>query len=139
MTQEDLQVLKRLVAAATPGPWCMNNDIYLRSSFIRATPGDDAFACLHVENHEHDAAFIAAARVTVPVLIAEVEKLRIQLAAARIEIAAYTALMTLCPTCGGSGEVDSGGVTPWGVGVDVTCPTCNGTGKAYDDLRQPTA
>lgn len=42
-------------------------------------------------------------------------------------------LAAICPTCGGSGEVDSGGFTPWGVGIDVTCPTCQGSGKAYSD------
>ena len=29
-----------------------------------------------------------------------------------------------CPQCGGVGGVDSGGVTPWGTGIDIPCPSC---------------
>jgi len=29
-----------------------------------------------------------------------------------------------CPTCGGDGHLDSGGVTPWGAGIDIPCPSC---------------
>jgi hypothetical protein len=29
-----------------------------------------------------------------------------------------------CSTCDGSGAVDSGGVTPWGQGIDIPCPEC---------------
>lgn len=30
-----------------------------------------------------------------------------------------------CPTCGGEGGVDSGGVTPWGAGINIPCPSCS--------------
>lgn len=31
---------------------------------------------------------------------------------------------TRCGFCGGTGEVDSGGFTPWGTPIDVACPYC---------------
>ena len=34
-----------------------------------------------------------------------------------------------CAECGGSGVIDSGGVTPWGTGINVECPACHGTGQ----------
>jgi DnaJ-class molecular chaperone len=34
-----------------------------------------------------------------------------------------------CPSCGGTGSVDSGGVTPWGASIDIACPDCEGKGK----------
>jgi hypothetical protein len=33
-----------------------------------------------------------------------------------------------CYHCDGTGAVDSGGVTPWGAGIDVMCPACKGSG-----------
>lgn len=33
-----------------------------------------------------------------------------------------------CGTCDGVGDVDSGGVTPWGASIEVACPECGGTG-----------
>jgi len=30
-----------------------------------------------------------------------------------------------CGTCGGEDVIDSGGVTPWGAGIDIPCPECN--------------
>ena len=30
-----------------------------------------------------------------------------------------------CPECDGTGAVDSGGVTPWGAGIDIPCPRCS--------------
>ena len=74
-----------------------------------------------------------ASRADVPALVAEVERLRAELVAVRIAGQAYKALAAICPECGGSGEVDSGGFTPWGVGINETCPTCKGSGKAYND------
>lgn len=29
-----------------------------------------------------------------------------------------------CGSCDGSGAVDSGGVTPWGQGINMPCPEC---------------
>lgn len=34
-----------------------------------------------------------------------------------------------CPGCDGTGVVDSGGVTPWGTGIDIACPCCGGDGE----------
>jgi hypothetical protein len=33
-----------------------------------------------------------------------------------------------CGTCGGTGSVDSGGVTPWGAWIEIACPACEGKG-----------
>lgn len=30
-----------------------------------------------------------------------------------------------CTDCGGSGSVDSGGVSPWGAGIGLPCPRCS--------------
>ena len=34
-----------------------------------------------------------------------------------------------CPFCDGSGEVDTGGQTPWGSFISVCCPSCEGSGR----------
>lgn len=34
---------------------------------------------------------------------------------------AYRFVPTVCPNCGGSGSVDSGGVTPWGDPIEIPC------------------
>lgn len=31
----------------------------------------------------------------------------------------------LCGECGGTGGVDSGGMTPYGSGIDIPCPSCS--------------
>jgi len=36
-----------------------------------------------------------------------------------------------CPTCQGSGSVDTGGSTPWGAWITSACPHCNGSGKIH--------
>jgi hypothetical protein len=72
-------------------------------------------------------------RSYIPVLIAEVKRLQTELAAVRIACAAYKALATICPECGGSCEVDSGYISSCGDALSTTCPTCDGTGKAYAD------
>lgn len=30
----------------------------------------------------------------------------------------------VCPECGGTGAIDSGGVTPWGSPINLPCPGC---------------
>jgi DnaJ-class molecular chaperone len=30
-----------------------------------------------------------------------------------------------CRECDGTGAIDSGGVTPWGAGIDIPCPRCS--------------
>lgn len=36
-----------------------------------------------------------------------------------------------CPTCQGSGSVDTGGSTPWGSWITTACPHCNGSGTIH--------
>lgn len=71
------------------------------------------------------------ARQEADALRRQVAECQAELAAARLAIQAYAAVAAICPTCGGSGEVDSGGFSPWGDGIDATCPTCQGSGRAY--------
>jgi len=42
---------------------------------------------------------------------------------------------TVCPHCGGTGEIDSGGASPWGEWLNDTCSACNGTGKPPQDVQ----
>lgn len=49
------------------------------------------------------------------------------------ENGAYKALE--CPQCGGTGGVDSGGVTPWGSGIDIPCPSCSSNAKLIDPAK----
>jgi hypothetical protein len=74
MTKEQLQGLKDLCSAATPGPWtihpdedCQYNDVYTIRNAKTYSIG---------EALNTDAAFIAAARTALPELIAEVERLQ---------------------------------------------------------------
>lgn len=36
-----------------------------------------------------------------------------------------------CPTCVGTGSVDTGGPTPWGAWITDACPTCKGSGVVH--------
>lgn len=45
-------------------------------------------------------------------------------------VVSSTALLA-CSNCGGSGVVDSGGVTPWGAPIDLPCPACK---SKWDEL-----
>lgn len=47
-----------------------------------------------------------------------------------------------CQHCCGTGEVDTGGFTPWGASISDACPYCNGTGadarcQSCDGLGTP--
>lgn len=42
---------------------------------------------------------------------------------------AFVTLKPVCEECGGSGGVDSGGVTPWGAPIEVPCSVCGGKGR----------
>lgn len=69
MTHDELQAIKARAAAATPGPWSVNNtdpDVVLDSDGRFVGRADE----------DADAEFIAHARTDVPALIAEVERLR---------------------------------------------------------------
>ena len=141
MNDEQLQAIKERAEAATPGPWDVGRYATDMSGLhhnvtVWFTEDDDAFDICDLGEEKFsldNATFIASARADVPALVAEVERLRAELVAVRIAGQAYKALAAICPECGGSGEVDSGGFTPWGVGINETCPTCKGSGKAYND------
>lgn len=74
MTEQQLADLDALAAAATPGPW---EQIDSRAY----SSGTGLQVCLCNET-DADAAFIAAARTAVPALVAEVRRLRHELARA---------------------------------------------------------
>lgn len=88
ITDTQLAELKALEQAATPGPW----DVELNNPDHHPSY-DDAWFIPQIWDHGHgssedagiyeraDAAFIAAARTAMPLLIAEVERLRAGVAA----------------------------------------------------------
>lgn len=95
MTTDDLQNLRALCEAATPGPWKPNVWIETDGDEWRATgPGHDEHA--HDYGSEpggpdekaaqRDAAFITASRTALPALIEEVERLRRVRAATQREL-----------------------------------------------------
>lgn len=70
----DLDKLKKLSDAATPGPWTnYNNGIYRAAAHHGGNVCD---ICPETVEHKANAEFIAAARTAVPQLIEEVEKQR---------------------------------------------------------------
>lgn len=75
MTEEQLAELEALAASATPGPWEAENDVGTGNLLapLGGLPHMTAFAQVWTFG---DAAFIAAARTSVPELIAEVRRLR---------------------------------------------------------------
>ena len=85
MTQAELDALKALADAATPGPW----EVEQHSGILcNGTPSTcavlsssecDMASFGDSEQALADAAFVAAARAAVPALIAEVERLREEL------------------------------------------------------------
>lgn len=90
MTQQELDALRQLADAATPGPWEVQYTLFDDEDFApdldidahvhttaRVDACDDGYICgTGAEPSCHaDAAFIAAARAAVPALLAEVERL----------------------------------------------------------------
>lgn len=76
MTEQELDALKALADAATPGPWARDahyvfRDVNEATGVLAATQSNAA--------GNADAAFIAASRAAVSALIAEVERLREEL------------------------------------------------------------
>ena len=71
MTEIDLDAIRRRMDAATPGPWMHGTDGLVWPPRM----GDPVSGSAHLA----DAAFIAHARQDVPVLLAEVDRLRAQL------------------------------------------------------------
>lgn len=55
---------------------------------------------------------------------------------------ARAALNSVCPECGGTGGIDSGGSTPWGAPISLPCPSCGATRRenstALRELLLPT-
>jgi len=105
LTDEKLAELEAMAKAATPGPWSFRE----RAAEDYMVGSIDYEWIAHVWHHEGDAAFIAATDPdTVLSLIAEVRRLRADLAAAQTEAArswdafwaALTALECVCPTMG---------------------------------------
>lgn len=136
MTDEQLQQLAALAEAATPGPWWVDRyatDMSCTEHAVGVRTDDMMLASMGIDDVAMpDARFIAAARAAVPALVAEVERLQTELAAARIAALAYRVLSEVCRECEGTGEVDSGAPKPEGGDYyTVTCPSCNGTGKPF--------
>ena len=78
MTQQELDALKALADAATPGPW----EEVAESGEWWITSASDETASLYVIpdtglTNQADVDFIAASRTAVPALIAEVERLQV--------------------------------------------------------------
>ena len=90
MTPEELAAIRARAEAATPGPWdgvpgrCILPDDWNH----RYTAHQVIEGCIYNPNAENDHAFIAHAREDIPALVAEVERLQAELAAARARIAA---------------------------------------------------
>lgn len=85
-----------------------------------ATPQDgDVVRTVEREHPSHRAAIVKA-------LLA----LGMRIGRAWDGVNASVRAVRLCGTCGGDGSVDSGGVTSWGVCIEVTCPECGGDGEA---------
>ena len=75
MNDEQLQAIKARANAATPGPWECHNDDFV------VVLHDGVWHTISIPDTSPNAAFIAAARADVPALVAEVERLRAELAA----------------------------------------------------------
>ncbi len=71
MTNEELAAIGHRVAAAAPGPWSTNSSEMYRGRCYVEGLDDDAGALL-----DADAQFIAHARSDVPALLAEIDRLR---------------------------------------------------------------
>lgn len=91
MTTNDIDAIRKLTDAATPGPWGVGNDTFVASELERLPKGVIQYRYAVAELDEYtreesdepnpvpaaaDAEFIAAARTLVPALCDEVEQLR---------------------------------------------------------------
>lgn len=88
MTDEELNRLEALAAAATPGPWRLpGGKSYVMPSHgepykvaqLGGTRDSPGLIAREDDRLHHDAEFIAAARGAVPALVAEVRRLRAEL------------------------------------------------------------
>ena len=78
ITEKKLEELERLAQEATPGPWVQVTGILVASAAAleRLRDDEEAPAVARVELGSPDGHFIAAARDAVPLLVAEVRRLR---------------------------------------------------------------
>ena len=88
MTAAELAALKALADAATPGPWEAGEYNRVTADGRHILKCRDQYDGVRLAIHDNaiaDAAFIAAARDAVPELIAEVDRLRTELAQAQAQ------------------------------------------------------
>ena len=78
MTQQELDALKALAEAATPGPWVCYYSLSVGATVQQKGKAGWIFRAQEKATRG-DMDFVAAARAAVPALIAEVERLREQL------------------------------------------------------------
>src|SRR3990167_8085811 len=83
MTAADLAAIKARADAATAGPWHWTEDGLEDANNQYVVAGN--FSCEAYAGKEADAAFISAASSDVPALIAEVDRLRAALEAAKMK------------------------------------------------------
>lgn len=88
LTDEQLAAIQAREAAATPGPWAIEWD----EDDVTDTPFPVSLGPIGYLEHrgkreQADAEFIAAARADVPALLAEVHRLRAELAASQAQLA----------------------------------------------------
>ena len=76
----DLDALRKLAAEATPAPWTVTGGGYHHQ--VMAEVAGEPWEVADCQSGRHDAAFIAACRTQVPLLIAEMERARERLAMA---------------------------------------------------------
>lgn len=110
----DIEKLRALLAAATPGPWAYYDDI--RPDVRSAANRGGFMGAGHIatvsryDGNTNDAAFIAAAREALPELLDEVERLRAENAQLRARKAEMCSCVLRyetpgCDDCGGAGAV----------------------------------
>lgn len=102
MNEEELAVIEHRVNKATPGNWGVNAD-HKKWVTTDSCKVDDAYWRL---NRDNDAAFVAAARQDVPALIAEVRRLRMEVAILSPPVKAETPSGHVVIVCGGRGYTD---------------------------------
>ncbi|MEH0552538.1 hypothetical protein [Streptomyces sp. B21-101] len=83
-TALDLDDIETRANAATPGPWCTDSwEIYQGTEYepgLSMWIGETCRGTTDLEQDRADAAFVAAARTDVPALLAEIRRLRAELA-----------------------------------------------------------
>ena len=76
MPQEELDTIRRRVAAATRGPWSRWAGWDRQDNCVKSDSREDMHTVADVIPEADDAAFIAHARTDIPALLAEVDRLR---------------------------------------------------------------